>query len=63
MNLEQFPRQRYTPIEKLHHFSEVLGGPSIYMIRDDLLRLTAGGNKTRKLEFLVTDAVEKGAIC
>ncbi|MED3998002.1 D-cysteine desulfhydrase, partial [Peribacillus frigoritolerans] len=41
MNLAQFPRQRYTPtdtpIEKLHHFSEVLGGPSIYLKRDDLL--------------------------
>ncbi|KQU13026.1 cytochrome C biogenesis protein CcmE [Bacillus sp. Leaf13] len=65
MNLAQFPRRRYTPtdtpIEKLHHFSEVLGGPSIYLKRDDLLGLTAGGNKTRKLEFLVADAMEKGA--
>ncbi|WP_088070144.1 D-cysteate sulfo-lyase [Gottfriedia luciferensis] len=65
MNLAQFPRKRYTPtntpIEKLHHFSEVLGGPSIYIKRDDLLGLTAGGNKTRKLEFLVADALEKGA--
>lgn len=65
MNLAQFPRKRYTtaytPIEKLQHLSEVLGGPSIYMKRDDLLGLTAGGNKTRKLEFLVADAVEKGA--
>ena len=43
MNLAQFPRKRYTPtytpIEKLHHFSEVLGGPSIYIKRDDLLHL------------------------
>ncbi|KON90029.1 cytochrome C biogenesis protein CcmE [Sporosarcina globispora] len=65
MNLAQFPRQRYTPtftpIEKLDHLSEVLGGPSIYMKRDDLLGLTAGGNKTRKLEFLVADALDKGA--
>ncbi|MFJ7828391.1 D-cysteine desulfhydrase [Psychrobacillus sp. NPDC096623] len=65
MNLAQFPRKRYTtaytPIEKLQNLSEVLGGPSIYMKRDDLLGLTAGGNKTRKLEFLVADAVEKGA--
>lgn len=65
MNLAQFPRQRYTPtytpIEKLPHFSEVLGGPSIYMKRDDLLGLAAGGNKTRKLEFLVADALDKGA--
>ncbi|MEH7123156.1 D-cysteine desulfhydrase [Bacillus sp. JJ1773] len=65
MNLAQFPRKRYTtaytPIEKLQNLSEVLGGPSIYMKRDDLLGLTAGGNKTRKLEFFVADAVEKGA--
>lgn len=65
MNLAQFPRRRYTlshtPIEKLQHFSEALGGPSVYMKRDDLLGLAAGGNKTRKLEFLVADALEKGA--
>lgn len=65
MNLAQFPRKRYTtaytPIEKLQNLSKVLEGPSIYMKRDDLLGLTAGGNKTRKLEFLVADAVEKGA--
>ena len=65
MNLAQFPRQRYTssftPIEKLAHFSEALGGPTFYMKRDDLLGLTAGGNKTRKLEFLMADALKKGA--
>jgi D-cysteine desulfhydrase len=65
MNLAQFPRKRYTPtytpIEKLEHLSKALGGPSIYIKRDDLLGLTAGGNKTRKLEFLVADALEKGA--
>jgi len=65
MNLAQFPRKRYTtsytPIEKLEHFSKALGGPSIYMKRDDLLGLTAGGNKTRKLEFLMADALKQGA--
>ncbi|SDY94152.1 D-cysteine desulfhydrase [Bacillus sp. 166amftsu] len=65
MNLAKFPRRKYTesytPIEKLDHFSEVLGGPSIYFKRDDLLGLTAGGNKTRKLEFLVAAAQAKGA--
>jgi D-cysteine desulfhydrase len=65
MNLAQFPRKRYTPtytpVERLENFSEVLGGPSIYVKRDDMLGLTAGGNKTRKLEFLVADALEKGA--
>ncbi|KFN03167.1 D-cysteine desulfhydrase [Bacillus clarus] len=65
MNLAKFPRKKYTelytPIEKLNHFSEALGGPTIYFKRDDLLGLTAGGNKTRKLEFLVADAQAKEA--
>ncbi|HWE47534.1 MAG TPA: D-cysteine desulfhydrase [Caulobacteraceae bacterium] len=65
MNLSRFPRRRYTPhatpIEKLEHLSRHLGGPEIYIKRDDLLGLTAGGNKTRKLEFLVADALAKGA--
>ena len=65
MNLAQFPRRRYTegftPIEAVPRFSKVLGGPNIYIKRDDLLGLSAGGNKTRKLEFLVADALEQGA--
>ena len=36
-------------------------GPNIYMKRDDLLGLAGGGNKTRKLEFLVADALIAGA--
>jgi len=55
MNLARFPRRRYTegftPIEKLTRFSEALGGPAIYMKRDDLLGLTGGGNKARKLDL------------
>ncbi len=65
MNLAQFPRRRYTPnatpIEKLEHLSKHLGGPNLYVKRDDLLGLTSGGNKTRKLEFLVADALAQGA--
>jgi D-cysteine desulfhydrase len=65
MNLAKFPRRRYTagqtPFERLPRFSAALGGPNIYIKRDDLLGLTAGGNKTRKLEFLVADALAKGA--
>jgi D-cysteine desulfhydrase len=38
-----------------------MGGPHIFIKRDDLLGLTAGGNKTRKLEFLVADALRQGA--
>src|SRR5205085_12034416 len=41
--------------------SKALGGPEIWIKRDDLTGLAAGGNKTRKLEFLVADALAKGA--
>jgi D-cysteine desulfhydrase len=41
--------------------TEALGGPDIYIKRDDLLGLAAGGNKTRKLEFQVADALAQGA--
>ncbi|WDL97723.1 D-cysteine desulfhydrase [Alicyclobacillus sp. ALC3] len=65
MNLAKFNRRRYTegstPIEFLGRFSETVGGPSIYVKRDDQLGLTAGGNKTRKLEYLMADALEQGA--
>ncbi len=65
MHLARFPRRQYThgytPIEPLPNLSKHLGGPNIYVKRDDLLGLAAGGNKTRKLEFLVADALEKGA--
>ncbi|ASK63786.1 D-cysteine desulfhydrase [Virgibacillus phasianinus] len=65
MNLAKFKRRKYTeweiPIEKLTNFSRELNGPEIYMKRDDLLGLTSGGNKTRKLEFLVANALEQGA--
>lgn len=65
MDLTKFPRRRYTegetPIEFLPQFTKAVGGPNIYIKRDDLLGLTAGGNKTRKLEFLVADALGKGA--
>ena len=65
MHLARFPRRRYTPgwtpIEKLERLSALLGGPDIYIKRDDLLGLTGGGNKTRKLEFLVADALAQGA--
>ncbi|CAN5145688.1 D-cysteine desulfhydrase [soil metagenome] len=65
MHLARFPRRRYTPhatpIERLDHLSRALGGPEIWIKRDDLLGLAGGGNKTRKLEFLVADALAKGA--
>ncbi|MBT8363623.1 MAG: D-cysteine desulfhydrase [Deltaproteobacteria bacterium] len=65
MNLARFPRRRYTegttPIEKLSNFSKEFDGPNIFVKRDDLLGLSAGGNKTRKLEFLVAEALSVGA--
>jgi D-cysteine desulfhydrase len=65
MNLARFPRRRYTqgftPIEKAPRFTEALRGPDIFIKRDDLLGLAAGGNKTRKLEFLVAEALQQGA--
>jgi D-cysteine desulfhydrase len=65
MDLARFPRRRYTsgktPLEFLPRFTQALGGPNIYIKRDDLLGLTSGGNKTRKLEFLVAEALNQGA--
>lgn len=49
-----------TPVVKLSNLSSVLGGPEILMKRDDLTGLALGGNKTRKLEFILKDAVAKG---
>jgi D-cysteine desulfhydrase len=50
-----------TPIESLDTLSKVLGGPRILVKRDDQTGLAFGGNKTRKLEFLVAEARELGA--
>jgi len=65
MNLARFPRRRYTPaptpLVHLGRLSAHLGGPKIFMKRDDLTGLTGGGNKTRKLEFLVAEALAQGA--
>lgn len=65
MNLAKFPRRRYTayetPIEFLPRLTKLLDGPNIYIKRDDLLEGAGGGNKTRKLEFLMADALAQGA--
>lgn len=65
MNLARFARRRYTPgataIEPMPHLSKALGGAELFIKRDDLLGLTGGGNKTRKLEFLVAEALAQGA--
>lgn len=65
MNLAQFPRRGYvttpTPIEHCPNFSKALGADiDVYIKRDDMLPGTAGGNKTRKLDFCIADALQKG---
>jgi len=50
-----------TPIEKLPRLSKLLGGPELLIKRDDQTGLAFGGNKTRKLEYLMASAVEEGA--
>lgn len=50
-----------TPIEELPRLTRELGGPQILVKRDDQTGLAFGGNKTRKLEFLVAEALEQGA--
>jgi len=65
MNLARFPRRRYadgpTPLQPLARLSKALGGPNLFIKRDDQLGFAAGGNKVRKLEFVAADALEKGA--
>ncbi len=50
-----------TPLQELRRLSETLGGPHIWIKRDDLSGLALGGNKTRKLEFLIADALAQKA--
>ena len=49
-----------TPVEPLPRLSAALGGPSLWVKRDDLTGLAFGGNKTRKLEFFIADAQTEG---
>lgn len=60
--LARFPlAQLPTPVEKLERLSRELGGPTLLIKRDDQTGLAFGGNKTRKLEFLLGDALKQGA--
>jgi L-cysteate sulfo-lyase len=65
MHLARFPRVHLahlpTPLERLDRLSEALGGPEIWIKRDDCTGMSTGGNKTRKLEFLMAEALEQGA--
>ena len=65
MHLSRFPRIRLghlpTPLEPMPRLSALLGGPELWIKRDDCTGLSTGGNKTRKLEFLMAEAVAQGA--
>ena len=65
MKLTTFPRVRIThgptPLEFMPRLTEALGGPNLYIKRDDCTGLGTGGNKTRKLEFLMGEAAALGA--
>lgn len=65
MNLARFPRLRFahlpTPLEPMTRLSGLLGGPRLWIKRDDCTGLSTGGNKTRKLEFLMAEAIDQGA--
>ena len=65
MNLSVFPMvklcHRPTALEPLKRLSKILGGPEIWIKRDDCTGLSTGGNKTRKLEYLVGDALKNDA--
>src|SRR4051794_9065310 len=60
--LPRFPlAQLPTPLEKLPRLERELGGPALLIKRDDQTGLALGGNKTRKLEYLVGHALQRGA--
>jgi L-cysteate sulfo-lyase len=65
MNLGRFARIRLahlpTPLEHLPRLSRALDGPDVWIKRDDCTGLSSGGNKTRKLEFLLAQARERNA--
>jgi L-cysteate sulfo-lyase len=63
--MEQMPRVRLaalpTPLEELRNLSAKLNGPRLLMKRDDMTGLAFGGNKVRKLEFIMADAIKQNA--
>jgi L-cysteate sulfo-lyase len=65
MLTDSLPRVRLghlpTPLEELPRLSRALGGPRLWVKRDDQTGLAGGGNKTRKLEFTVGEALRQGA--
>jgi L-cysteate sulfo-lyase len=65
LDIARFPRIRLghfpTPLEPLDNLSRLLGGPRLWVKRDDCTGLSTGGNKTRKLEFLMAEAAAQKA--
>jgi L-cysteate sulfo-lyase len=65
MNLDRFPRIDLchvpTPLEFMPRLTQHLGGPQIWIKRDDCTGMALGGNKARKLEFLLGEALKQGA--
>lgn len=65
LKLDDFPRYHLchnpTPIEPMVRLSEILSGPQLFIKRDDCTGLATGGNKTRKLEFLIGEALAQNA--
>ena len=65
MKLARFPRVRLTqaptPLEPMQNLTRLLGGPNLWIKRDDSTGLATGGNKTRKLEYLIGEALTKKA--
>jgi len=65
VHLARFPRLPFahlpTPLEPMENLTADYGGPKLWIKRDDCTGLAGGGNKTRKLEFLLADALAQGA--
>ncbi|MCE2969089.1 MAG: D-cysteine desulfhydrase [Burkholderiales bacterium] len=65
MKLSRFPRIRIThaptPLEPMPRLTELLSGPNLWVKRDDCTGLASGGNKTRKLEYLMAEALAQKA--
>jgi D-cysteine desulfhydrase family pyridoxal phosphate-dependent enzyme len=63
--IDKFPKKQLihlpTPLMKLESLTKELGGPNIYIKRDDMTGLAFGGNKSRKLEYIMRDVLDKGA--
>jgi len=65
LDIARFPRIQLghfpTPLEPMDNLTRLLGGPRLWIKRDDCTGLSTGGNKTRKLEFLMAEAVAQKA--